>query len=116
MSRKPVISKRFINAQSVSVDYTSDVINVKQTDIASIHIEWTSGSSPNIDIYLQVRNGENDNWRSIDFGSVPNISGASGEHELVLNQMPFSDFRLFLDRASGSAVITANFIAKATGA
>lgn len=116
MSRKNVISKAFVNAQAVSTDYTSEIINVKQTDKSSIHITWSGGSSPNIDVYLQVRNGEADSWRNIDFGSVPNISGASGEHELVLNEMPFSDFRLFLDRASGSATVSANFTAKSLGA
>lgn len=116
MSRKHVVSKKFIDAEAVSTDFTSDIINTRQTDKSSIHISWAAGSTPNIDIYVQVRNGEADTWRNIDFGSVPNISGASGEHELVFNEMPFSDFRLFLDRASGSASVTANFLMKSVGA
>jgi hypothetical protein len=115
LSRKHVISKTFVN-ETVSADAYSEELNVAQTDNGSIHISWSNGSTPNIDIYLQVKNGEADSWRSLSFGSVPNISGASGEHELILNELPFTIARLFFDRASGSADVVASFTFKSRGA
>lgn len=125
MSRKPVISKEFIgsannggSAQAVSADYTSEILNVRQTDIGSLHIVWSGGSSANIDIYVQVRNGDDkqDTWRTLDLGAVPNISGTSGEHEIVFTEMPFADLRVFFDRNAGSANVDATFVFKAKGA
>lgn len=116
MGRKHVISKKFIDSQAVSADFTSDVINVAQTDSGSIHLVWTAGSSPDIDIYVQVRNSAADSYRNLDFGTAIEISGASGEHEIILNELPFSDLRIFADRASGSATVSATFIMKTKGA
>lgn len=115
MARKHVISKKFIDSQSVTSDYTSEVLNVAQTDSGSIHLSWT-GSSPSIVVNVQVRNGEKDTFRSLDFGSTISISGSSGEHELIFNSMPFTEMKLFLDHSSGSAVVTANFTFKSEGA
>lgn len=115
MARKHVISKKFVDSEAVSADFTSDVLNVAQTDSGSIHLTWSGGSTPDIDVYLQVRNGSDDSWHSLEFSSVPNISGASGEHKLILAQMPFTDMRLFLDRASGSATVSASFTFKSAG-
>ncbi len=128
MGRKPVISSRFIGNTAtsnveqgggkvtVAVDYTSSTINVAQTDNLSIHIEW-SASTLVADVYVQVRNGNEDidNWRNLDFGTAITISGTSGEHEINILQMPFTDLRLFIDRASGSGQVGATFSAKALG-
>lgn len=114
--RKHVISKKFISSEAVSADFTSDVLNVAQMDSGSIHLSWASGSTPNIDVYMQVRNGEADAWRSLDLGSTPNISGSTGEHDFIFNLLPFTDLRVFLDRASGSATVSASMTFKTGGA
>lgn len=116
MSRKHVISKKFIDSLTVNSNQTSEILNVAQTDKASIHLTWSGGSSPDIDVLVQVKNGEADSFRSLDFGAVISITGASGEHEIILNEMPFTNIQLVLNHNSGSAVVSASFTFKSVGA
>lgn len=128
MSRKSVISKRILGNVSVSdvaqgggfstisIDTYSDPLNVADTNEASFHLEWQS-STLIATVYVQARNGgaAKDDWRNLDFGSAISISGAAGEHEVVLLQMPFTDLRIFVDVASGSGQVGCSFTAKAVG-
>lgn len=128
MGRKPVISKRLIGASAasnveqgggyitVSADYTTETINVSQTDNLSFHLQWRS-STLVATVYIQARNGDDDqdDWRTLDFGSAISISGTSGEHEITLNEMPFTNVRMFIDVASGSGQVGCTFAAKALG-
>lgn len=122
MSRKHIISKHFIGTddapQAVSADYTSETLNVRQTDNGSIHLSWSGGSSPNMTVQVQARNGDakQDDWRTLDFGSPITISGASGEHEIILTTMPFADLQIFIDVTSGSANVDGVFTLKSVGA
>lgn len=126
--RKPVISRRTIGADDVSnveqgggyvvvnSDYTGETINVSQTDDLSFHFQWRS-STLTATLFVQARNGTSgqDDWRNLDFGSSITISGASGEHEILLSEMPFTNVRLFIDVASGSGQVGATFTSKSFG-
>lgn len=129
MSRKHVISKRFIGSDdpsdveqgggftSISSDYTSEVLNLAQTDKASFHLQWEN-STLVATVLVQVRNGndETDNWRTIDITPSIDISGASGEHEIILIELPFTSLRFFIDVASGSGDVGCSFSSKSVGA
>lgn len=116
MSKKVLYSFPMFDAVSLSATKSSDVVNVQNLDNASIHIMWASGSSPVGDITVEVRNGEADDWRTLDFGSAISISGTSGEHEIVMYVMPFTDVRLKYTRTSGDATLSARITAKTVGA
>lgn len=116
MARKHVISKTFVDSAALAADLTSEVINVAQTDSGSIHLTWENGTAADFDVYVQVRNGAKDTYRNIDFGAAIEISGTSGEHDIILNELPFTDLRLFIDRNAGSADVVASFTWKSKGA
>lgn len=116
MGRKNVVkSFNMFNAASLAADATSEITDVINLDKASIHITWT-GTSPVGDILVQARNGELDAWYQLDFGSTISVSGNTGEHQLVFNELPFTHIRLFYDRTSGTGSITAKISAKVQGA
>lgn len=103
-----------IDAGSLGSSITSSTVNVINLDKASIHLEWT-GSSPVGTITVQARNGEHDAWYALDLGSTISISGASGDHQLVFNELPFTDIRLLYTRTSGSGSLDAVVTMKVVG-
>lgn len=116
MGRKNVLkSFPMFDAVSLGANATSSETSVINLDKASIHIVWT-GSSPVGTITAQARNGESDAWYVLDFGAAISVSGSSGEHQLVFNELPFTDIRLLYTRTSGSGSITARLSAKVQGA
>ncbi len=115
MARKSVLpSYKMFDAQAVSADVTSNITSVKNLDNCSIAVVW-SGTIVG-DLYVQVRNGEHDAWRNVDFGSVIPITTGSGTHDIYFTQLSYTDMRLFVDRASGSGSITATISSKTVGA
>lgn len=115
MSRKQVLyGYRLYDSVSLASSQTSSEVEVGQADYGSIYIEWT-GSSPVGVITLQAKNGTNGTYRSLDFGSAISISGASGNHDLILNEMPFTHIKLLYTRASGTGSMTASITTKSKG-
>ena len=117
MGRKNVVkSFKMLDAVDISSSQTSDATNVINLDTASIHVVWSAGSSPVGTITVEARNGENDSWYELDFGSTISVSGASGDHQIMLNEMPFTDIRILYTATSGSATLTATLTMKTMGA
>lgn len=116
MSRKHIITYTLFSGAVSGNEESALPLNTKGLDKASIHLTWSNGSSPNIEAKVQARNGEKDAWRTLDFGTAISISGASGEHEIVLNELPFTDVKLVLEHTSGSADVVAEATAKSVGA
>lgn len=116
MGRKNVVkSYKMIDSGDLSGNITSSVVNVINLDKASIHLEWT-GTSPISTITVEVRNGETDTWYEISLGSAISISGNSGDHQLVFNELPFTDIRLQSTFSSGVGTLDATISMKTTGA
>lgn len=109
------------NPSNLAATFTSDIVSVKNLDYASIHIDWT-GTAPVGVISVEARNGDirnngaMDDWYALDMGSTISISGASGDHQLVFNYLPFSDLRLVYTRTSGTGSINAFITSKVQGA
>jgi hypothetical protein len=116
MGRKSVVkSYNLIDSGDLSTTFTSNVTNTLNLDKASIHISWT-GTSPVGVITVEVRNGENDSYYELQFATTIDITGDSGEHQIILNEMPFTDLRLQYVATSGTGTIDAVYTAKTQGA
>lgn len=102
-------------ALDLSASFTTPATSVINLDKASIHIDW-SGSSPEGVLTVEARNGESDDWYTLEFGAAIDITGNTGNHQLVFNELPFTDIRLVYTRTSGTGSATANLTAKVSGA
>lgn len=116
MARKNVLkSYKMIDAGDLSGNITSSQTSVINMDKASIVLAW-SGTSPIGAVELQARNGEDDAFRALDLGAVVSISGDSGNHRILLNELPFTDIRLVYTATSGTGSVDAIITAKTQGA
>lgn len=109
------------NAQSLASSATSAATNTEQLDKASIVVEWT-GTAPVGVLTVEGRSFQNStngpiasSWVTLDFDTI-DITGASGSHQLLFNELPFSEIRLVYTRTSGTGSLTAILTAKTTGA
>lgn len=113
--RKNVVKYfKMFDATNIASNQTSQVTNVINMDKASIQVEWT-GSSPVGNIVVEARNGEISAWYALDFGTAISVSGASGTHQIVLNEMPFTDLRLRYVSTSGTGSLSATITLKQVG-
>jgi hypothetical protein len=105
---------KMLDAGDVSGNLQSATTNVLNLDKASISVTWT-GSSPVGTLEVLARNGEDDAWSALNFGSAISISGNSGDHRILLNEMPFTDIRIDYTATSGTGSLTAIITAKQVG-
>ena len=112
-----------LDAVSIATNQTSDKTNVESVDQGTIHINWASGSTPVGVITVEASNStelefnaSTETWIELDFGTAINVSGTSGDHQIVFDSMPFRYIRIIYTRSSGSATLSANFHAKTLGA
>lgn len=106
MARKNVVASYDL-LQNLSSDLsaaiTTNSVNVLNQDKASIHLSW-SGVSGTSTVTVQARNGEKDTWYDLPLSAVPTISGASGDIQIVLLELPFTDVQLVLTAASAGTL------------
>lgn len=115
MGRKSVVkSFKMIDQGDISGNVTSAITNVINLDIASIAISW-SGTSPIGSITVQARNGEQEAFRDIDIGTI-NVSGNTGNHDLIFTELPFTDLQVTYTATSGTGTLDAVLTSKVTGA
>lgn len=121
MGRKNIQeSYKMFDNVDISGSQTSADTTVKTQDKAFVIIEW-SGSSPVGAITVQARNykypvGPDSGWVTLDFGSAIAVSGNTGNHQLVFNEMPFTDIRLVYTSTSGTGTLSAYISSKVVGA
>ena len=99
----------------ISGTITSPATNTRQVDVASIAINWT-GTSPVGVLTVEARNGEDDTWSELDFGQAINITGNTGEHTILFNELHFEEIRLVYTATSGTGTLDAILLAKTVGA
>jgi hypothetical protein len=116
LGRKNIVyGYQLFDAVSLGASQTSAEVEVSQTDYGSIYLSWT-GTSPVGTITVQAKNGADGTYRSLDFGSSISISGSSGNHDLILSELPFTHLKLVYTRSSGTGSMTANLTLKSGGA
>jgi len=117
MGRKNIIeSFQMFENTDLSTNQTSASVNIKNQDVASIHLVWSNGASLDGLITVEARNGSKDSWYTIDMGGSISISGVSGDHELRFNQLPGTEIRLQYVANTGSGDLTATITSKVIGA
>ena len=104
MARKAFHSAAFFEAATpVTVTVTSSkTMNVITQDYASIDLQWAS-SDLTASVEIEAQNGEDAEFRALDFGGAIAITGASGSHEIVLTEMPFTSIRMKITVTGGSS-------------
>ena len=117
MSRKNIITPfKIFDAVDISTNQTqSTPTNTSRLDKASITLNWT-GTAPVGTITVEARNGSDDVWHELDFGSAISISGNTGSHELIFNELPFEEIRVLYTAGSGTGTLDAILVAKVVGA
>lgn len=122
MGRKNVVkSFKMFDDGDISGTITSSETNVINLDKASIHITWT-GSSPVGVLTIEASNQDPDKnspavvWKELDFGSAIDVTGNSGEHDIIFNELPFNVIRVVYTSTSGTGSINATLTAKTQGA
>ena len=121
MARKNVIpSFKMLDSVSISTDQTSSTTNVTNLDRATIVLEWT-GTSPVGVVTVEAQKKEIQNaladtsWIELDFGATIAISGNTGNHVLILDNLDFTDIRVQYVATSGMGSLTATLTAKQIG-
>ena len=103
----------------MSTSQTSYITSIKNQDKASIFVSW-AGTAPDGVLTVEARNrkenmGPDSGWKTLDMGTAIAISGASGDHTLIFNELPFTDLRLVYTRTSGTGTINAFIGSKTVG-
>lgn len=115
MARKHLIYSFPMIDGTINSTTTSPSSKVDQLDKASIDLKW-SASTLVATATVEAKNGDQADWRALDFGSAITVSGASGAHEILLVEMPFTDLRLVLTVSAGSGDLSAVLTSKSVGA
>lgn len=114
MRKNVVRGYKMFDSADISGSTTSNEVNVLNLDKASIYVDWT-GTAPSGTLTVQAKNAETGTWFDLDFGSPIAISGASGDHILIFNELPHNTIRLQYAATSGSGAINAVLVAKQVG-
>lgn len=92
---------------------TSNVTEVLNMDNVAIIANWT-GTSPVGVLTVQVSNDQIV-WSDLDFGSSIAVSGNSGSHDLVMNQLPHTYLRAAYVKTSGVGTLYCSLTLKQVG-
>jgi hypothetical protein len=115
MSRKSIIqSYKVIDAGAMASNITSTVQDCRQIDNIGLMASW-SGTAPIGVLTVEVSNDQS-TWSALDFGAPINVSGASGNHNININQIPFVWMRVVYTASSGTGVLNCHLAAKVVGA
>jgi hypothetical protein len=102
---------------------TGEETTVFQTDVVEYLVTWSGGQATNGNISIQFTHDNSkatpaSEWHDLDFGSTISLSGASGEHQIIINQVSFSKVRPIYTQTNvaASGVLNINLIATTKGA
>jgi hypothetical protein len=125
VGRKNVVrSYKMLDAVSLSTDQASAATNVLNLDYASIQVIWSGGGSPVGTITIQGTNIDPDlptfssttDWSTLELSGTVSVSGNSGNHSIIFEQLPFHSIRFVYTRSTGTATLSAHLSSKTVGA
>lgn len=114
-----------LESGDLSGNLTSLSSNVVNLDKASLRLSWTSADAVGtITIEAKQVNPEKpeeaSDWFELDFGNVIAIDmtapSPDSEHQIIFNELPFTDLRVVYTATSGTGTIDATLSAKTVGA
>lgn len=108
MSRKSKILpyKTILNGNLSDAQIIGKSTTVKETDVVHMNVKW-SGAQPTSGTFKVEATMDTDpanaEWFELDFGATISISGVSGDHQLVIQQVSFLHVRPVYDRTNVGA-------------
>lgn len=118
MARKNTIPGfKIFNATSATTNQTSSTVNVLNLDKCSVHVKFSAANTGEFTVEARNRRDESDDapWYQLDFGSDLTVTDET-QVQIVLNSLPFTDFRVNWIPSAGSGTLTARVTAKTEGA
>jgi len=125
VGRKNVVrSYKMFDAVTISTDQSSTATNVLNLDNASIQVIWSGGGTPVGTITVEATNIDPDlpsfdsttDYVTLTLSGTIAVSGNSGNHSIILEEMPFYAIRLIYTSTSGTATMSAYLSSKTIGA
>jgi hypothetical protein len=125
VGRKNVVrSYKMFDAVTISTDQSSTATNVLNLDNASIQVIWSGGGTPVGTITIEATNIDPDlpsfdsttDYVTLTLSGTIAVSGNSGNHSIILEEMPFYAIRLIYTSTSGTATMSAYLSSKTIGA
>lgn len=116
MGRKQIIQPfTAVDAGNLSdASITGSETNVEQTDVAQYVAIWSGGQATNGDLKVQGYLNDITGWFDLDFGATISLDGASGNHQLIIQQVSFKKIRPVYTRTNASASGSLNIVVFAT--
>lgn len=112
-----------INAGDMSGNINGTPTNVEMKDRLLYYLEWT-GATPVGTVVIEVNNDDiepespanlNPVWRALDFGSTISISGNTGNHTILIQQVTWKWIRARYVFGSGIGTLDAYIKTSASG-
>ena len=127
MGRKNIIlTYKMLDTVDLDTSSNSAATQTTTIDQASINITWTGSTGTNTGaIVVQATNLDVESstfaasdWFDLDLaGGAVDLTGASGEHVIIFDKMPFRSMRLaYTNSTHAAGTVTAVFSAKTLGA
>lgn len=114
MRKNVVRGYKMMDAADISASVNSSEVNVINLDKASVLVSW-SGTSPVGVLKVEAKNADNGAWFELDMGGPISVSGNSGNHILLFNELPHNAIRLVYTSTSGTGNLDAVLVAKQVG-
>lgn len=122
MARKNVIdAHKMLDAVDITTNQTSEPTKTTFLDRASVSVNWTGSDAVGELVFeakkqVPGKSTAESNWTALDFGTTINITGASGNHEIIFDALDFTDLRVRYVSTSGTTgTLTAVLTAKQIG-
>lgn len=125
MGRKNIVrSYKMFDAVTISTTQSSTATNVLNLDNASIQVIWSGGGTPVGTLTVEATNVDPDlpsfdsttDYVTLTLSGTIAVSGNSGNHSIILEEMPFYAIRLTYTSTSGTATMSAYLSSKTIGA
>ena len=104
MGRKNLVTDfKPINGGDMSlVEVIGQTSTVKNFDTVTYTAKWTGGNTLNGNLEIQ-KSKDGIDWSPLDFGTQIALSGATGAHEIIINEIGFTYLRPVYKRTDGGA-------------
>lgn len=117
-SKNALAPIRFINAQTMAADVTSNPINIQYLDNISIQLNFTGTPTGTFDLqgsldYSPGPFANTGNWISVTLPVAPVAAGAASQILLDLNQLSFPWVKIVYTRSSGTGTLNGYISGKA---
>lgn len=107
-TRRFIQPYKIINSTSMAASFNTASIDISNIDDIAIVYEWSGvGLSPIGVIYVEVRNGDECPWSTLDVQPIASIASDSGDDNIMITNVSFQQLRLLYTRTSGSGTLNA---------